>query len=63
MTSYQEYLDLIKEAGQNGLTAVLVFKPDARDDDGSGCQIPDMIISTTNDPAVIEALLGPQAEE
>jgi hypothetical protein len=60
---YQEYLDLIKEAEQNNLTCILIFRPDAREDDGTGPSIPDMILSTTSDPAVIEALLGPQAEE
>ena len=42
----------------NGITCIIVFKPDARENDGSGYLLPDMILSTTSDPAVIDALLG-----
>lgn len=55
---YQEYVDLIKDASDHGLTCVLVFKPAALVDHVT---MPDMILSTTSDPAVIDALLG--AEE
>lgn len=60
---YQEYLDLIKEAEQNNITCILIFRPDARENGGQGATIPDMVLSTTSDPAVIAALLGPQEVE
>jgi len=56
--SYKEYVDVVKHAKDQGLVCVLVYKPDARDDDGSGSSIPDMIISTTEEPNVIAAMLG-----
>lgn len=57
LDTYTELIDLVKDMQDKGVHGVFVFKPDCYDTDDAESH-PDMIVSTSNDPGVIAALLG-----
>ncbi len=55
--TYEDLINLVKRAKDGGVACVIVFKPDATDNDES-VTLPDMILSSTDKADVIAALLG-----
>ena len=52
------FFTALKKANEDGISMVIVFKPEASRDDGACVEMADVIASNSKDPKVIAALLG-----